>query len=278
MRIEPIDDPADDRVADYRDMKDAALRRRRGLFVVESRSVVRRLLGSARFRTRSVLLTPPALESLRGALEAADARVPVYLASHEVARAVLGFDFHRGCIALGERGAELSLDSLAGGPGPRVLVALEDLSNPDNVGGVFRNARAFGAEAVLLSAGCADPLYRKAIRVSMGASLVTPFAHLPDWAAGLAGLREAGYALVALTPDPSALDIARLGADRPVPPRVALLLGAEGHGLRADTRAAADLQVRIAMAPDVDSLNVATAAGIALHRLRSASAAPTSRP
>ncbi len=277
MRIETIDDPADHRIADYLDIRDADLRLRRGLFVAESRAVVRRLLTSVRFRTRSVLLTSPALESLRGALQATDPLVPVYLTSHEIARAIVGFDFHRGCVALGERMAEPLIEPLVGRPGPRLLVGLEDLSNPDNVGGVFRNARAFGADAVLLSAGCADPLYRKAIRVSMGASLVTPFAHLPDWRDGLARLREAGYTLLALTPDLSALDIALLGTDRPVPPRVALLLGAEGPGLRAETRAAADLEMQIGMAPGVDSLNVATAAGIALHRLRSAAAARVRR-
>jgi tRNA G18 (ribose-2'-O)-methylase SpoU len=190
MRIETIDDPADPRVADYRDMKDSEFRLRRGLFVAESRAVVRPLLTSVRFRTRSVLLTSPALESLRGALQAADASLPVYLASYEVARTVVGFNFHHGCVALGERGAEPPLEPLLGRPGPGLIVALEDVSNPDNVGGVFRNARAFGADAILLSAGCADPLYRKAIRVSMGSSLVTPFAHLPDWAGGLARLRE----------------------------------------------------------------------------------------
>jgi tRNA G18 (ribose-2'-O)-methylase SpoU len=138
------------------------------------------------------------------------------------------------------------------------------------VGGVFRNARAFGADAIFLSAGCADPLYRKAIRTSMGASLVTPFARLPDWAAALARLRKAGYTLVALTPDPFALDIATLGVGAPIPSRVALLLGAEGPGLSTATRGAADLQMQIAMVPGVDSLNVATAAAIALHHLRSA--------
>jgi tRNA G18 (ribose-2'-O)-methylase SpoU len=270
MRIEAIDDPADPRVGDYRDMKDPALRRRRGLFVAESRAVVRQLLASGRFRIRSLLLTPPALASLRGALEAADAFLPVYLTSHESARALVGFDFHRGCVALGERGAAMLLSPLLDPPGPRLLVALEDVSNPDNVGGLFRSARAFGVDAILLSAGCADPLYRKAIRVSMGASLVTPFTLLTDWAGGLVRLREAGYTLVALTPDPSAVDIALLGAARPVPPRIVLLLGAEGHGLGTESRAAADLRLRIAMAPDVDSLNVSTAAGIALHRLRSA--------
>ena len=267
MLIETIDDPADPRVADYRALQDAELRRRRGLFVAESRAVVRSLLASSRFRTRSVLLTASALDSLREALRAAD--VPVYLASHEVARAVVGFDFHRGCVALGERGPEPRLETLVARPGPRLVLALEDVSNPDNVGGVFRNARAFGADAILLSAGSADPLYRKAIRTSMGASLATPFAHLADWMDGLARLRAAAYTLVALTPDASALDITLLGERRAVPSRVALLLGAEGSGLRAGTREAADVLWRIAMAPGVDSLNVATAAAIALHHLRS---------
>ena len=202
MRIEPIHDPADPRVADYRDLRDAELRRRRGLFVAESRAVVRRLLASARFRTRSVLLTAPALEGLRGALEAADASVPVYLTSHETARAVVGFDFHRGCVALGERVAEPPLEALAGRPGSRVLVALEDVSNPDNVGGVFRNARAFGADAILLSSGCADPLYRKAIRVSMGASLVVPFARVPDWKEGSPGFAGPAIPSWRLPPTP----------------------------------------------------------------------------
>ena len=181
----------------------------------------------------------------------------------------MGFDFHRGCVALGEREVEPALEALMDRPGPRLILALEDVSNPDNVGGVFRNARAFGADAILLSAGCADPLYRKAIRTSMGASLVTPFAHVPDWAGALAQLRKAGYTLVALTPDPSR-STSPASARRPLSSRVALLLGAEGPGLRPETRAAADLEMQIAMAPGVDSLNVATAAAIALHRLRSA--------
>ena len=273
VRIEPIDDPADPRVADYRDIQDAALRLRRGLFVAESRAVVRALLASSRFRTRSILLTAPALDGLRDALRD---DVPVYLASHVVARAVVGYPFHRGCLALGERGVEPDIDSIVNGPGAGLVVALEDVSNPDNVGGVFRNARAFGADAIVLSAGCADPLYRKAIRTSMGASLVTPFARAADWADGIARLRRAGYRLVALTPDPSALDIARL-ADRPLPARVALILGAEGPGLRARTRVAADLEVRIPIAPGVDSLNVATAAAIALHWLQSTTTRGTGR-
>ena len=268
-RIEHIDDPSDPRLADYRDLKDAELRLRHGLFVAESRAVVRRLLAAGRFRTRSILLTPPALDALREALEDRGAGAAVYVTRHEIMRAVTGFDFHRGCLAVGERGVEPSVESLLDPPGPRMLLVLEDLSNPDNVGGVFRNAMAFGVDAVLLSADCADPLYRKTLRVSMGGSLGIPFARLRDWAGGLGRLREAGYTLVALTPDPTAVDIGELGAPRDAPGRVALVLGAESHGLGAGTRAAADLEVRIPMAPGADSLNVATASGIALHRFRS---------
>jgi tRNA G18 (ribose-2'-O)-methylase SpoU len=267
MQVELIDDPADPRVADYRDLQDAGLRRRQGLFAAESRAVVRRLLSSDRFRTRSVMLTAPALASLRETLERTDAPVPVFLTTHEVARGIVGFDFHRGCVALGERGHPMEVDTLLARAQSHLFVALEDVSNPDNVGGVFRNARAFGADAIFLSAGCADPLYRKSIRVSMGASLMTPFAHLQDLGEGLAQIRRAGYAVIALTPDPAALDIAHLGARQSIPSRIALVLGAEGHGLRPETRAVADLEVRIPMAPGADSLNVSTAAGIALHRL-----------
>ena len=265
MRLQAIDDPTDPRVADYRDIRDAELRRRAGLFVAESRAVVHRLLASRRFPTRSILVTQPALDGLRGALETCDA--PVYLTTHEIAREVVGFDFHRGCLALGERGPEPSAEALVGAAGSRLVVALEEVSNPDNVGAVFRNASVLGADAILLSSGCADPLYRKTIRVSMGAALVTPFAHLPDWANGLMQLRQAGYTIVALTPDPRAQDIARL-APMAALSRVALLVGAEHRGLGQESRAAADVAVRIAMAPGADSLNVATAAAIALHRLR----------
>jgi tRNA G18 (ribose-2'-O)-methylase SpoU len=268
LHVERIETASDPRLADYRDIGDAELRRRHGLFIAESRSVVRRLLEAGRFPVRSILLTATALDGLRDALLARTPRGPLYVAPHEVIRAVTGFDFHRGCLAIGERGAPLVLESVLASPGPRTLLVLDDLSNPDNVGGVFRNAMAFGADAVLLSPGCADPLYRKAIRTSLGSALVVPFAHLDGWTAGLRQVREAGYTLIALTPDPAAVDIGELWTSRALSPRVALALGAEGPGLSEATRSAADLAVRIPMAGPY-SLNVATAAGIALHRLRS---------
>jgi len=265
--IERIDDPSDPRLADYRDLKDPLLRLQRGLFIAESREVIRRLFSCGRFRTRSVLLTPAALEGLRDLLETADSGIRVLLVQHDLVRGVVGYNFHRGCLAVGERGAEPPLSTLLDPTGRRLLLVLEDVTNPDNVGAVFRNAMAFGADAVLLSPGCADPLYRKAIRVSIGGSLSVPFARLADWPGGLRDLRDAGYRVIALTPGTAAIDIAEFGAIRSVPERLALLFGAEGTGLSAASRAAADCEVRIAMTPGADSLNVATASGIALHRL-----------
>jgi tRNA G18 (ribose-2'-O)-methylase SpoU len=189
------------------------------------------------------------------------------VASAETIRAIVGFKFHRGCLALGVRGEPLAPEALMDPVGPRTLLALEGVADPDNVGAVFRNAAAFGAAGVLLSSHCADPLYRKAIRVSMGATLSVPFAQVPDWPAALAGLRHAGYRLVALCPRADAEDIVEVAARAPRRPRLALLLGAEGAGLSGTTRAAADVEVRIPMATGIDSLNVAAACGIALHRL-----------
>ncbi len=267
-RIEPIDDAADPRLDDYRDVRDAALRLRHGLFIAESREVVRQLLAGTRFRARSALMTPPALAALGPALDAARPAPRVFVAHHDVIRTVSGFQFHRGCLAVGERGAEPAADDLLAPPGRRLVLVLDDLTNPDNVGAAFRNAMAFGVDAVLLSAGSVDPLYRKSIRTSMGGALRVPFARLAEWGDGLARIRAAGYATVALTPDPAAPDLSRLGVDTPMPERIALLVGSEGRGLGADTRAAADASARIRMAAGVDSLNAGTAIGIALYHLR----------
>src|SRR2546422_6666515 len=158
-RVSAVDDP---RLADYRDLKDGARRRRDGTFIAESRQVVRRLLGGSRFRARSVLAAEAAAEDLRDVLTDG---LPVYVAPEATLQRVVGFNIHRGCLAVGERGAELGLDGLLDA---RVLLVLERVSNPDNISGAFRNAMAFGAGGVVLAPGCSDPLYRKAIRVSMG--------------------------------------------------------------------------------------------------------------
>jgi tRNA G18 (ribose-2'-O)-methylase SpoU len=264
--LERVTDPHDPRLADYRNLPDAD-HHRRGLFVVEGRLGVRALLDSSRFAPRSLLTTHPMLEALRDALEAAPADLLVLLAPHALIRQVVGFTFHRGCLALVERGAPRPAATLIDSAGPRGIVLLEGLVDPANVGAVFRNALAFGVAAVLLSPGCGDPLSRKAIRASSGGTLRVPFALLEPWPQGLAQLPAAGYQVVALTPD-GAEDLEALGRSRAAAPRLALLLGNEGHGLSAAARAFASFTIRIAMAPGVDSLNVATACGIALHHLR----------
>ena len=268
MPVVPVDDVDDRRLTDYRTVSDPVLLRERGVFVAESRLVVRELLAHPRFETRSLLVTQAALESLGDLLEARDDDLPIYVGARQFLHRIAGFDVHRGCLALGIRPARLADVSLPQLPAARRVVVLEDVGNPDNVGGIFRNALAFGAECVLLSPLCCDPLYRKAIRVSIGATLRLAFAYIDDWPAGLERLRAAGLTLVALTPDATVTDIAELASHQPQ--RVALLLGTEGPGLSAAAKTRADMRVRIPLAPGTDSLNVATAAGIALHRVADA--------
>lgn len=268
-RISALDDP---RVAVFRDVTDPELMRRHGVFVAEGRLVVERLLQSRRFRTRAVLSTETVLPALLPALrEAIDTEsVQMFVTPPGSMELVGGFNFHRGCLALGERPAppialaDLALDA----PGPRLVLGLESLANADNVGAIFRNAAAFGVHAVVLDARSCDPLYRKATRTSMGATLTVPFAIADEWRDALDTLRRAGYLLVALTPSAGAIDIAdAASAPELAGRRLALLVGSEGAGLDDQTLARADLRVAIKMAAGVDSLNVATATGIALHRL-----------
>jgi len=263
--VETVEDPEDPRLTDYREIRDAERRRRSGTFIAEGRQVVRRLLDVGRYRARSALVTPPALDALGAVL--ADARVPTYLVRQDIVNAIVGIEFHHGCLAVGERGAEQTLEAVLAEARGASVVLLEGLGDASNVGAIFRNALAFGAGAALLSPGTADPLYRKAIRVSAGAAVVLPFARLDDWPRDLERLRDGGYTLLALTPRAEAVDISALGTRCPRPRRVALLLGTEGRGLSAGALAAADLQVRIPMAPAMDSLNVAAAGAVALHWL-----------
>ena len=265
-RIETITDPADPRVAAYRDLPRLDSQVPEGCFVAEGSLVVRRLLEAGRFRVRSILTTETTLPRLRAQLaDGLDA--PLYVAPAGMLRAIAGYDFHRGCIALAEKGAETPPAAVIDPAGPRRLVALEEIADPDNVGAIFRNAMGLGAQGALLSPGATDPLYRKTIRASAGATLCLPHARIGDWPAGLWRLREAGYTLIALTPDEDAVDVVEMGRTRPVPERMALVLGTEGPGLSAAVRGGCDLRVRIAMAPGLDSLNVAVASAIALHRL-----------
>jgi len=232
--------------------------------VVESRLCVRRLISAAHFSVCSVLVTETALVALGDAFSQLGEDTPVYVADSTLLEKLVGYNLHRGCIALAWRGPERSLDEILDSP-PRLLVGLERVANPENVGNVFRNAMAFGADAVLLSRDCADPLYRKAVRVSMGGALLTPFAYLDSWPNAIERLRAAGYATVALSTEARAIDLAALDGETVASQRIALILGAESEGLDEATLAAVDWKVRIPMASGVDSLNVATAAGIALH-------------
>ena len=258
VAVHDLDDP---RLADYRDIPDGELLRDRGVFVAEGRLVVRRLLRGSRFAARSVLLTPAAYGTLADAL--AGCEVPVYVAAQELLNGITGINMHRGCLAIGERGAGLTSEAVVATASQ--LVVLERVANPDNIGAIFRNAAAFGASGVLLDPACVDPLYRKAIRTSMGAALSMPFARAEPWPEALQQLHESGLMLIGLTAGASRTiaDVAARTKGR----RIALLLGSEGEGLSDAALAACDERARVPMAPGVDSLNVATAGAVALYEL-----------
>jgi tRNA G18 (ribose-2'-O)-methylase SpoU len=254
------DDP---RIADYRNVPDPELLASHGVFVAEGRHVVRRLLTESRFRARSLLVTAAALDMLGDQLDGIP-DLPIFVVEQAAMTEITGFNIHRGCLAIGDRPAPVPWTDVVGDA--RLVIVLEGVANADNVGGIFRNAAAFGAGAVLLGPSCTDPLYRKAIRTSMGAALRVPFAAMDDWPTDLTRLRERGFSVVALTPDVHA---APLHACAPAlrDDRVALLLGHEGGGLSADALQAATVRVRIPTSDAVDSLNVASAAAIALYEL-----------
>jgi tRNA G18 (ribose-2'-O)-methylase SpoU len=266
IRVVIIDGADDPRVAEYRDIGDHDRLVAQGLFVAEGRLVVERLLAD-RFQIRSLLLNRAAFTALEPRLKHLPRETTTFICATEDFEALTGHDIHRGCLALAERPAPRLLDDLL--MRVRSLVLLEGVGNADNVGGIFRNAAAFGAGAIVLSHGCADPFYRKAIRTSMAATLRVPFSSVPFadlWTAALTRARVAGFQLVALTPRPDAIDLETWAAGRRRE-RVALLLGTEGAGLSAESEALADVCVKIPIRPDVDSLNVAVAGGIAMYRL-----------
>ena len=267
MAVERIDSADDPRVAGYRGLRDGELVRSRGLFVAEGRLVVRRLVQDGRYDLQSLLVNEAALRDLESTIAALGADVPIFICESEELAGIAGYDVHRGCLALVHRRPDTTADDLIASA--QSLVVLEAVSNADNVGGVFRNAAAFGTGGVLLSPTCCDPLYRKAIRTSMGATLRVPFARADaeDWPGVLTRVRAAGFTIAALTPrDPS--ETLEAFAGRPRAPRLALIVGSEGAGLTPAVEAAADYRVRIPISDGVDSLNVAVAAGIALHALR----------
>ena len=262
-----VDDAGDPRLAAYRGVADPVRLRREGLFVVEGRQVVRVLLAASRFRVRSLLVNRAALDALADSLAPRLADLDAYLAPQAIFAALTGYDINRGCLAIAERPVTARLDEwLHGAPAARLLVAAEGIVNPDNLGGLFRNAFAFGADALLVGPSCADPLYRKTIRVSMGAALSVPSLDAVPWPDCLRSLSTRGFTVAALATGAGAVPIEDLA--RQPPDRLVLVAGSEGAGLTPAALAAATLSVRIPMAPGVDSLNVATATGIALHRLR----------
>jgi len=277
--------PDDPRLADYTRLTDVRLRssmeERHGLFIAEGEKVIRRAV-TAGYPLRSVLATQDRLPGVADLAEAAGC--PVYVVAADVAEQLTGYRVHRGALASMARRALPSVTGLLRGPagdgGLRRVIVLEDLVDHGNVGGIFRCAAALGADGVILSPRCADPLYRRAVKVSMGAVFAIGYARMTNWWAGLAELRAAGFRLLALTPDQSALPI----GEAPAAARVALLLGTEGDGLSSHWLQEADQAVCIPMSPramtlGVDSLNVAAAAAIACQSLvRLPGTAPVSPP
>lgn len=255
-----IDDPADPRLADYREVRERDLAGRDG-FMAEGQVVLEKLIRSGRHPVRSVLVAEKRLAGLSGLLAGLPEAAPVYAASQAAMDAVVGFPIHRGILAVGER-RPLNVDALlASLPDEALIVGLVGIANHDNMGGLFRNAAAFGVDAVLLDDSCCDPLYRKAIRVSVGAALTTPFAMAGSAEALSERLAGAGFTVVALSPQ-GCVDL----ADFEPAARTAALFGAEGPGLPQTVLDRAR-SVRIPMAGGFDSLNVATSSGIVLHHL-----------
>jgi tRNA G18 (ribose-2'-O)-methylase SpoU len=260
-----IDDPTDPRLDDFRDLTTADRRPDRpggrGLVIAEGTVVVRRLLDSP-YPPRAVLGVAPRLADLAADL-AGHQDLPAYLTSAEVMAEVVGFHLNRGVLAVADRAPAVEVSRLAARA--RVLAVLEGVNDQENLGALFRNAAALGVDGVLLGPRCADPLYRRSVRVSMGHVLRVPFAELPAdpaWPSSLEAVRGDGRRVIALSPRASATPLASAGL---AGARVALLLGAEGPGLSDAALDAADELVGIPMAGGVDSLNVATAAAIAFH-------------
>ena len=258
----PIDDPDDPRLEPYRNIRERDLVGRQGLFIAEGRVVLRALLAGSLHQAQSLLIAEKHAGTLAGQLPL-PADLPVYVAAQGVLAATAGFSVHRGLLGLGRRAAPVAaatvLDDI--GPDRALVLALFGIANHDNMGGIFRNAAAFGVDAVLLDTACCDPLYRKAIRVSVGATLRLPFARLAVGEDVVTLLARRGFATAALSPSGD-----RPLAALPALPRQAVLLGAEGAGL-PQALLQRSQSVAIGMNAAVDSLNVATTSGIVLYHL-----------
>src|SRR5690348_9630588 len=263
-----ITDPADPRLADYVALTDVVLRRRtepeRGLYIAESQKVIRRAL-RAGHRPRSYLMARRWLDDLADLVADAEADgIPVYFGEHPVIEQLTGFHLHRGALAAMQRPVLPSAASLV--RDARRVIVLEDVVDHTNVGAIFRSAAALGVEAVLVTPRCADPLYRRSIRVSMGTVFQVPWTRINPWPQGIQLLHDEGLtvAAMALSDDSVSLDELEAAA----PERLALVVGTEGDGLSHRTVADADLTLRIPMAGGVDSLNVAAASAVAMWALR----------
>jgi tRNA G18 (ribose-2'-O)-methylase SpoU len=270
--VTDITDPDDDRVDDFRDLN--SIERRpdlptgKGLVIAEGVLVVQRMLGS-RFSPHAFLGTQRRLTEL--AADLAGVRAPFYRATAEVMAEVIGFHLNRGVLGAARRPPELTTAEVL--TDARTIAVLEGVNDHENLGSIFRNAAGLGVDAVIFGTGCADPLYRRAVRVSMGHALLVPFARTQRWPGDLELLRDNGFRLLAMTPDPRADTLAdAMGAL--ARQKVAVLVGAEGPGLTETTMRASDVRVRIPMSRGTDSLNVATAAACAFYERVRCAAGP----
>lgn len=260
-----ISDPADARLDDVRDLNRSDSRPDlpggKGLVIGEGPLVISRLLES-RFPVRALIGFRAKLDAFLAEHEVGD--IPIYEVTREVLAEVTGFDMHRGLLAAADRVPEPTVADVL--EGARTVVVLEGVGDHENIGSMFRNAAGMGVDAILFGNGCADPLYRRVVRVSMGHVLRLPYAHLDGsyttWQRSLQELSDAGFHLVSLTPDPAAMHLEDALAGRE---KVALLVGAEGPGLTEHAMRATDVRARIPMAPGTDSLNLATSAAIAFY-------------
>jgi tRNA G18 (ribose-2'-O)-methylase SpoU len=262
IRIDDLNDPA---LRDYRDLTDVALRRvvepREGLYLAESSKVIARAIESGH-QPRSVLLLEKWLDELEPILAGFD--VPIFVGTTRTLESVTGFTMHRGALASMARPALLPVSDVIAGT--HRIVVIEDIVDHTNVGAIFRAVVGLGADAVLVTPRCADPLYRRSVRVSMGAVLQVPWTRLPDWPQGAHLLHEHGFTIAALALADDALDLVDFAKDPP--DRVAILVGTEGDGLSRHALSGADVTVTIPMSGGIDSLNVAAACSVALWALK----------
>ena len=263
VSVVTISDPADERIADYRALTDVELRTRweppHGLFIAEGTLVLRRALRTG-YRARSILVEAKRLGEV---VDLVPDDVPCYEATADVLAATTGFHVHRGVLASFHR-RELPDAAHLLATATRIAIC-EDVNNHTNLGAIFRAAAALGLDGMLLSPSCADPLYRRSVRVSMGEVFAVPYARLEPWPDALAEVRAAGFTVLALTPAADAVPVQRLTAEQRARP--ALLLGAEGPGLSDRAMAGSDARVMIPMRAGVDSLNVGAAAAVAFWEL-----------